>query len=622
MSLVVGVAVFALMVKRRFPAALSWRRHRAAICLSRRRLRLRPDTHHPDRMIELDRILAERHPRWFSGTRGAWPRSVARSIGRFAHLDRAASFLDNHRHLTGFAFVEAALDFLRVRYTVDQVERDRIPRSGRLLIVANHPAGAHDALALLHLVGSLRRDVKIVGNDLLMRIESLRPLLLPLRTMGGNPGADSIEAIDKALADEQCVIVFPAGEVSRLHWRGIVDTRWRRGFLRFARNSGAPVLPVKIKARNSALFYGASALFKPLGTLLLPREIFARSGARLELRVGHPLQILPTQAPDAALAKVRQALYAIGTRGEAHAPTMQALVPAVERGALLAALRALPLLGHTADGKRIHAGRLDPDSLLLREIGRLRELSFRAVGEGTGRRLDVDAYDGWYEHIILWDPEALEIAGAYRVASGEQVLAERGVEGLYTASLFRYDCSALPRLAQGVELGRSFVAPAYWSSRSLDYLWIGVGAWLRQHPEVRYLFGSVSASAALPPSARDQLVAYYQNYFGADDRQARAVNPFQFDGATPEFGDLNAEESFCILKANLGRLGAKVPTLYKQYTELCEPGGVRFLAFGVDPDFANSVDGLIELDLRRIKPRKRERYLLAPGMPGRRLQPA
>lgn len=573
-------------------------------------------------MLELDRILAERHPRWFSGARGAWPRSVARSVGRFAKLDRAASFLDSHRHLRGFAFVEAALEFLRVRYTVDQVERDRIPRTGRLLIVANHPAGAHDALALLHLVGSLRRDVKIVGNDLLMRIESLRPLLLPLRVMGGVPGAESIEAIDRALTDEQCVIVFPAGEVSRLQWRGIVDTRWRRGFLRFARKSGAPVLPVRIKARNSALFYGASTLFKPLGTLLLPREIFARSGARLEMRIGHPLQILPTQAPADAIATVRQTLYAIGTRKEARSAGMEAVVPAVDRGALLAALRTLPVLGHTVDGKRIHAGRLDPDSLLLREIGRLRELSFRAVGEGTGRRLDVDAFDGWYEHIVLWDPEALEIAGAYRVALGEQVLAERGVEGLYTASLFRYDCSVLPRLARGVELGRSFVSPTYWNSRSLDYLWTGVGAWLRQHPEVRYLFGSVSASAALPASARDQLVAYYQNYFGAGIGLARALHPFRFDGAAPNFGDLDADESFRVLKANLDRLGARIPTLYKQYTELCEPGGVRFLAFGVDPEFANAVDGLIELDLQRIRPRKRARYLEAPAIACRGLQSA
>ena len=323
-----------------------------------------------------------------------------------------------------------------------------------------------------------------------------------------------------------------------------------------------------------------------------------------------------------ALAKVRQALYAIGRRKQARTPEIEVLVHAVDRAALLAALRTLPLLGQTADGKRIHAGRLEPDSPLLREIGRLRELSFRAVGEGTGRRLDVDAYDGWYEHIVLWDPEALEIAGAYRVALGEQVLAERGVDGLYTASLFRYDCSALARLVQGVELGRSFVAPAYWNSRSLDYLWTGVGAWLRQHPEVRYLFGSVSASAALPPSARDQLVAYYRNYFGAGNEQARALHPFRFDGVAPDFGDLDAEDSFRVLKANLDRLGVKVPTLYKQYTELCEPGGARFLAFGVDPDFANSVDGLIELDLRRIKPRKRERYLEAPGMPCRGLQPA
>ena len=562
-------------------------------------------------MIELERRLAERYPHWFHGLRAAICRPLLQRYGRLARLDDIDDFLDRHAHLRGQALIEAALAFLDVRYTVDQVEREHIPQTGRVLIVANHPSGALDALALLHLVGSVRDDVRIVANDFLSVVPGIRDLLLPLRILGGRPTPESLQAVEAALEREECVIVFPAGEVSRLGWRGIRDGRWRQGFVRFARATGAPVLPVRIEARNSALFYGAAALFKPAGTALLPREMFSRRGTRVAFRIGLPRTLPANTAAEHALASVRQALHAIGSRREAAHQGPVPLVHAVDRQRLLACLDRMPCLGTTPDGKRIHAGPLVADSALLREIGRLREQTFRAAGEGTGQRLDLDAYDTWYDHIVLWDPDALQIAGAYRIAPGEKVLAERGLEGFYTASLFRYPCAMLPRLAQGMELGRSFVAPAYQGTRSLDYLWLGIGAYLRAHPGVRYLFGPVTVSAEMPIAAREQLVAYYQRFFGCRRDGVAALRPFRFLAAPPAFSDMDADAAFRVLKANLGALGARVPTLYKQYTELCEPGGVRFLAFGVDPAFNNAVDGLVELDLAQVRPRKRQRYLQA-----------
>jgi len=566
-------------------------------------------------MLALERQIVDRFPQWFTGPHARITQPLIRGFARLSRLDRASEFLSENAHLAGFALIEAALARLDVRYTVDQVERERIPQSGRVLVVANHPCGAIDALALLHLIGSIRRDVKIVANDFLGAIDGMRDLLLPLRILGGRPSPESVQAIENALALEQCVVVFPAGEVSRLGWRGITDTRWRRGIVRFARGTDTRVLPVKIRARNSAFFYGVSTLYKPLGTALLPREALARKAARIELRVGLPMTVPATGTQDSALASIRQALYAIGTRKETAPASAEPLVHSVERAALVGELQKLSLLGQTPDGKRIYAGRLASDSPLLREIGRLRELSFRAVGEGTNKRLDVDAFDTWYEHIVLWDHDALEIAGAYRVARGQEVFAERGLDGFYTASLFRYGCDALPRLAEGMELGRSFVAPKYWGSRSLDYLWLGIGAYLRQHPQIRYLFGPVSISAALPIAAREQLVDYYHRYFGTSTSAVVAHQPFRFLSASRYFGELDADASFRVLKANLEALGARVPTLYKQYTELCEPGGARFLAFGVDPKFNNAVDGLIEVDLARIRPKKRERYLGVASRP-------
>lgn len=560
-------------------------------------------------MIELERRLEQSFPAWFQGARERLARPLLRGFSRLSRLDEIDAFLARHSHLQGLALVEAALDYLGARYTVDQVERERIPAHGRVLLVANHPSGGLDALALLHLAGSVRSDVRIVANDWLAAIPGLAPLLLPVRILGGKPTPESIAAVEQALALDQCVIVFPAGEVARLGLRGVRDAPWRQGFLRFARATKTPVLPVRIEARNSAMFYGAAALLKSAGTALLPRELFARRGDRISLRIGLPRAVEEDVPPAHALASIRQALYAIGSRRESTPSGPVPVAPAVDRRRLVDALARLPQLGTTPDGKRIHAGKLASDSPLLREIGRLREITFRAAGEGTGQRLDLDAYDTWYDHIVLWDPDAMEIAGAYRAAPGEAVMAERGIEGFYTASLFRYPCTMLSRLAQGMELGRSFVAPAYQGTRSLDYLWLGIGAYLRAHPEVRYLFGPVSMSADLPIAAREQLVAYYDRFFGCRRDGVAANRPFRFLAAPPAFSELDADTAYRVLKANLGALGARVPTLYKQYTELCEPGGARFLAFGVDPDFNNSIDGLVELDLARIRPRKRERYL-------------
>ncbi|MDF2482752.1 MAG: family N-acetyltransferase [Stenotrophomonas indicatrix] len=568
-------------------------------------------------MQELEQRLQQRYPDWFHGRRGQLARPLLRSVGRWSRLDRIEAFLRRNANVRGFDFVAAGLEFIEGRYHVDPAALARIPATGRLLIVANHPSGALDALALLDAVGRIRRDVRIVANDLLGAIGPLQDLLLPVRILGGKVQRSSLQAVEQALAAEQCVIVFPAGEVSRLSLLGIRDGRWQRGFVRFARAAAAPVLPVRVEARNSALFYGASTLFKPAGTALLAREMFARRGRPLRLRIGEPMQ-LGQGDPGAQLLAVRRAVYALG-RSTALAEGCPAgpepLAAPVPPAQVAAAIAAATVLGQTADGKQILLASCTADSPLLHELGRLRELTFRQVGEGTGRSRDLDDFDLHYQHIVIWDGTAQRIAGAYRIMRGAQALARRGLAGLYSASLFRYSDDAIPRIAEGLELGRSFVVPDYWGSRSLDYLWQGIGAYLQCQPGIRYLFGAVSISAALPRDAREQLVAYYQRYYGVADGRVQSNRPFQYFAAPPCFGDLDAAAAFDVLKANLAALGTGVPTLYRQYTDLCEPGGAWFLAFGVDPDFSDSIDGLIEVDLHAIRPHKRKRYLRDAGMP-------
>jgi putative hemolysin len=567
-------------------------------------------------MQALEHHLEHRYPHWFRGRRARLTRPLLGAIGRWSRLPDIASFLNANSHLRGFDFLPAALVFVGSKHHVEPADLVAIPAAGRLLIVANHPSGALDALALLEAVGCVRRDVKIVANDVLATIEPLAELMLPIRILGGRPSAESLRAIEHALEAEQCVIVFPAGEVSRLSLAGVRDGQWRSGFVRYARKTDTPVLPARIQARNSALFYGASALYKPAATALLAREMFVRSGRALQLHFGTAERIDAQADPAEVLRQMRAKVYALGRRRDANAALEHSIEPVAEaigHAELILGIAQTELLGKTGDGKEIRLARLDADTPLLQEIGRLRELTFRAVGEGTGRSRDLDHYDPHYQHILVWDAAAGKIAGAYRVARGAQVLARQGLAGLYTASLFHYTDAALPRIAEGMELGRSFVAHEYWGSRSLDYLWQGIGAYLRRYPQVRYLFGAVSISAALPLPAREHLVAYYQRYYGSDDRVAASLRPFRYFEAPPCFGEVDADTAFDVLKANLAAHGASVPVLYKQYTELCEPGGARFLAFGVDPAFSDSIDGLIEVDLQRVLPKKRQRYLQPRG---------
>jgi putative hemolysin len=567
-------------------------------------------------MIDLENRLAERYPRWFSGRRARVSRPLARALARWARTPEIDAFLAEHAHLRGLAFVEAALARFDARYLIDDIERERIPESGRCVIVANHPLGAIDALALLKCVGDVRRDVKILANDLLLSLDGLRDLLVPVRILGGRPGSETPAGAEQALADEQALIVFPAGAVARLGWRGVHEARWQRGFLRFAERSSAPIVPVHLSGRNSSLFYGLSRIAAPLGTAMLPREMFLRRGRRVEVRVG--AAIMPARLQSrAAVAADRVALVQRAVSALPHGRDLlparpQPLAHAPKLRDQIADLRRLDALGATPDGKRILVGRLEPDRPLMREIARLREFTFRGVGEGSGRRLDHDRFDLHYEQLLLWDEERMEIAGAYRVGRCAPILAERGLAGLYSASLFEFAPDLLGELDAAVELGRSFVQPKYWGSRSLDYLWVGIGAYLRAYPEVRRLFGPVSISAELSPAARELLVAYYQRFHGEARALARSRHPFSAALAAPLFERLDAETAMRVLRDNLAALGARVPTLYKQYTELCEPGGARFLAFGTDPDFASVVDGLILVDLDRVTARKRARYLDPP----------
>jgi putative hemolysin len=568
--------------------------------------------------LNVEQVVTQKFPAFI-----AKPAPVKRStLFCLRHLVREREinhFLAEHSASTGFEFIDRVLDYFNFSYALSHQHRMNIPATGRVLIVANHPLGALDGLALLKLVGEIRRDVRIVANDVLSSIDPLEPLLLPVDNLGKATRKRDIARITQALQDDQAVIVFPAGEVSRAGLTGIRDGKWNSGFLHFARKANAPILPVFVGGKNSSLFYSVSALNRSLSTLLLAREMFNKRSVTIEVRVGEPIAFSQIDAlPLSTREKARilkKHLYRIARNKSPLFITEKTIDHPQNRSNLKKELKASELLGETGDGKKIYLFDYRSDSAVMREVGRLREIAFRSVGEGTGEKRDLDRYDRHYRHLILWDEEDLEIAGAYRLAETAGLgQGDTNNTPLYSASLFRYNDAMAPVFARGIELGRSFVQPRYWGRRSLDYLWYGIGAYLRCHPEIRYLFGPVSLSNSYPKAARDLVVWFYSHYFPDSDNLGRSLSPFTIDAASREhlsqlFSGSDYSADFRILKEQLEFIGVSVPTLYKQYSDVCEEGGVRFLDFGVDAAFNYCVDGLVLVDLDYLKERKRERYL-------------
>ncbi len=545
--------------------------------------------------------------------------SIKKILSKLLHEDDCKAFVEAYSELKGIEFVEQVLDFFNFSYTVSDRDRENIPSTGRLVIIANHPIGTLDGLALIKLVHEIRPDVKAVANELLSMVEPLHPCLLPVRIIAGKASSGQVRSIMASLAREEAVIMFPAGEVSRAAPMGVRDGKWQKGFLSIAERTASPVLPVHIKGKNSPQFYTASVLYKPLSTAMLVSEMFKQKNKQINFKVG---EIIPFSSyhgmslrDEDKVKLFKKHLYRVGKKKKPVFITERAIALPERKSDLKKNLQEGCLLGKTPDGKQIYLYSSAESSPLLREIGRLREVTFRSVEEGTGKRRDNDSFDLYYQHLVLWDEDDLEIVGAYRFVDSARVIKEKGIKGLYSGTLFSLSPDTHQFLEQGLELGRSFVQSRYWGKRSLDYLWYGIGAFLSRNPEYRYLFGPVSLSSNMPKEAKDLLIYFYKLYFSSDESERCSKNPFNFSQSIAtiarEFKGDNYREDFKHLKALLANMGTTIPTLYKQYIELCEPGGARFIDFNIDPDFNNCVDGLVVLDMSKLKEKKRKRYVAA-----------
>lgn len=568
-------------------------------------------------MINIEQAVTNKFPK-FASQPAIIRKPTLSFLRRLTHETEINAFLNDNQDAIGFEFIDRVLDYFDFSYRVSARDKANIPASGRVVIFANHPIGSLDGLAILRLIGEVRQDVKIIANDMLSHFSALDNLIIPLDNMTGSSARRSYKRVMQCLDKEQAIIVFPAGEVSRARPHGVRDSRWLPGFLHFARRGKAPLLPVHIHAKNSLLFYGASMLFKPLGTALLAREMFNKQSRTINFSVGGvipPSSLESNQLHDRTLVKrLKKHLYKVGSQKRPIFESERTIAHPEDRQRLQEELRQAELLGETRDNNRIYLVNYQKDSAVIREIGRLRELAFRKVGEGTGKKRDLDDFDKHYRHLVLWDRENLKIAGSYRLGEGKHIYQTLGEQGFYTRTLYEFKPALEKYLGQGVELGRSFVNPEYWGKASLDYLWQGLGTFLAHNPDIRYLIGPVSMSADYPRELMDQLVYFYRRYYACPEDLATAHHPYVLSSekmtAFDElFGDREKDDAFDFMQSNFIAAGHKLPMLFKQYTALFEEGGFQSVVFSVDPDFGDCLDGLCMSDITKLKSNKYKRYI-------------
>lgn len=555
----------------------------------------------------------------------AYQKKAGKAAGRFSlgmlvkmlRLKELQRLVESHSDAKDFEFIEDMFDELDFSYILSEREKSRIPATGRLIIVSNHPLGALDGLALLKAIREVRSDVKVVVQNYLTEIDSLANLMIPFESMtslADNRRANNV--IGQALKSEEAVIIFPSIRVSRMRLSGIRDDFWRKQVIRLIQKYDAPVLPIYIHGKNSLRFYFAGMFSDKLAYSLLAGEIFRQKGRTITINIGHHISPSAFQSIKlkTGIALLRKHSLAIGKGKRGLFKTEKNVVHPVDRLAMLEELKEAELLGETDDGMKISIMPYDAAPAVIREIGRLREITFRKIGEGTGKKIDLDEYDRMYEHLVLWDESKLEIVGAYRLGICKNIIPQKGLTGLYTTTLFQFNEELEHYLPDAVELGRSFVQEKYWNSNALDYLWHGIGAFLAKRPEVKYLFGPVSISSSYSKQAQDTLVYFFRKWFSDTEELAVSRNRYILSRSRQaELAEIFTQDEykkdFKALKQNLRHLGFSVPTLYKQYTDLCVEGGVSFLDFGIDEDFGNCTDGFLLLRISHIKKAKRARYI-------------
>ncbi len=568
--------------------------------------------------INIAKVIEDKYPPIMS-----WPgwirRLVIRIFEKVLHLREVNNFLESHADVYGMPFIDGVFDMINFSFSLSHADTKKIPSEGRVICVSNHPIGSLDGLALLRAVSQIRPDVKIIANSVLLNIENLHEYFLPFTLDTPSAQKKNIQEIGAALEREEAVIIFPAAEVSRLVGFKVMDRRWHKGPIYFSKKFNVPILPMFVQAKNSCFFYAFSLVFMALSQVLLSHEMFNKKNKTIRIKVGDPI---PAKAfsqgtinDKIQIKLLKRHVYLVGRGKEGIYQTEKNIIHPIEKVLLKKELNDAKLLGKTRDGKHLLITTLQESPNVLKEIARLREVTFRKVGEGTGKVLDMDKYDKYYKHIVVWDDDALEIVGSYRIGFGKEIMDKYGENGFYTTELFENEPDFVKEVMPiGAELGRSFVQKKYWNTQALHVLWLGIGAFLADNPDIKYLFGPVTISNNYPDAAKKLMVYYFNKWYGPQKYKAKGTEEFvltksDIDRYDEVFTGETYREDFRTLKNLLKPFGFSVPILFKHYTELCQGDGAQFLCFNIDVDFESCVDGYLLIEVDKIRQDKKDRYI-------------
>lgn len=546
--------------------------------------------------------------------------SAARVLMMVLRINKLNRLYDEISHLEGMDFIDALIDRLQLEYEVNEDELEQIPKEGAFITVSNHPFGGIDGMLLVKVLSKYRPDIKVMSNFVLNKIKPVSNYMLPVNPFERRKeAASSLHGVKLALEQLQSggvLGIFPAGEVSSYNEDnyGISDREWQYPAMKMIKKARVPVVPVYFQGSNSRIFHILGLIHPTLRTVRLPAEVFNKKHKTIRIRIGSPVSVKEQDGfSDISTfgRYLRAKTYSLGSVLEvtkffrprinrnkkpepvaepvAHSLIMEEIEKIREEYSLFSSEQFEVFCTPSTEIPQI-----------MLELGRLREVTFRDVGEGTNHSMDLDEYDLYYNQLFVWDNQAEQIVGAYRVGKGEEILRRYGVKGFYLQSLFRMNRRFQPTLRQALELGRSFVVKEYQRRpMPLFLLWKGILYFLLKHSEYRYLIGPVSISNNFSQFSRGLIMQYIRAHH-FDKRLARYVRPrtrynvpgFNVDEEVilENTEDLNKFDRFI---KDVEPSDYTMPILLKRYLKI----NGKIIGFNLDPKFNDALDGLLVLDL-------------------------
>lgn len=533
-------------------------------------------------------------------------------------------------------FLSHLVKELDVTYDIPAEDFKRLPKTGPYITISNHPLGGLDGILLMKLMLEQNPDYKIVANFLLQEIEPLKPIIMPVNPFDDMKDVKSsvlgLKETLRHLSDGKPMGIFPAGEVSTIEDGSImVDKPWEPTAMKIIQKANVPVVPIYFHAKNSKLFYWLAKINPILRTLKLPSELFTQKKKVIKIRIGKPISVIEQNEHKESLEGytefLRKKTYILSKsyneKGERRLlsainldlltkysdPKPKQIALAANQDKILeeiACLRENISENRYLQSKNYEVFFVQAEKIpnILHEIGRLREITFREIGEGTNESLDLDEFDQYYYHMFLWDEEQQRVAGAYRMGLGAEIYSKYGIDGFYMQKLFKFEPELYKMMSESIEMGRAFIVPDYQQKpMPLFLLWKGIVHTTLRYPEHKFLIGGVSISNQFTDFSKSLMIEFMKSHY-YDPYIAQFIRPkmeykVKLKDADKDFvfneteADLNKFDKI-IDEVEPGNL--RLPVLIKKYIKQ----NARVVAFNVDPLFNNSVDGLMYIRIEDL----------------------